>query len=83
MIAPIWGAHVVLHRRGSTGAGARDATAFQAFRWSAPGLANMQVERHPFDSKTKTSEMEVGYYQDEKVVGREYAFVIRAVDLST
>jgi hypothetical protein len=83
VIAPVWGGHVVLHRRGNTGPGQRDATAFQSFRWNVPGVPSMQVERHPFDTKIKAQEMEAGYYQDEKVVGREYAFVIRAVDSST
>lgn len=83
VIAAVWGAHVVLHRRGNTGPGQQDATAFQSFRWAPPGLPNMQVERHPFDSKIKAQEMEVGFYQDEKVVGREYAFVLRGVDSST
>lgn len=83
VIVPIWADHVVLHRRGNTSPGQQDATAFQSFRWSAPGLANMQVERHPYDTKIKAQEMEVGYYQDEKVVGPEYAYVIRAVNSST
>jgi hypothetical protein len=43
----------------------------------------MQVERHPFDTKTKSADIEVGYYQVEKVTGPEYAYVIRAVNSST
>jgi hypothetical protein len=82
-LAPIWADHVTVFRAAPDGAGQRDVSAFRSFRWSAPGLANMQVERHPFDTKTKSEEMEVGFYQDEKVTGGQYAYVIRAVNSST
>lgn len=54
-----------------------------SFRWAAPGLPNMQVERHPYDSRKKTEEVEVGYYQDEVVTGSEYGFLLTAVNSST
>ncbi len=54
-----------------------------SFRWAAGGLPNMQAERHPFDAKTKTEEVEVGYYQDERVTGSEYAFLLLSVNSST
>lgn len=54
-----------------------------SFRWTAPGLPNMQAERHPYDTKRKSEEVEVGYYQDEKVTGAEYAYTLLAVDSST
>ena len=82
-ITAVWAAHVVLYRGGGDSPGQRDVSAFRSFRWNAPGLANMQVERHPFDSKIKAQEIEVGYYQSEKVTGRSYAFVLRAVQSST
>lgn len=50
-----------------------------SFRWAAPGLPNMTVERHPFDSKRKTETIEVGYYQDEKVTGSDYGALILGV----
>lgn len=50
-----------------------------SFRWSGGGLPNMTVERHPFDTKTKTDEIEVGYYQAEKVTASEYAAIIAGV----
>jgi len=53
------------------------------FRWAAPGLPNMQVERHPYDSRTKSEEIEVGYYQDEKITGASYGFLLTAVNSST
>lgn len=53
------------------------------FRWSAPGLPNMQVERHPYNSKTKSEEVEVGYYQDERITQSTYGFLLTAVNSST
>lgn len=50
-----------------------------SFRWAAGGLPNMTVERHPFDTKTKTDEVEVGYYQAEKVTAAEYAATLAGV----
>lgn len=52
------------------------------FRWSGNGLADMQVERHPYDSKTKSEDVEVGYYQDEKITGSTYGFLITGVNSS-
>lgn len=83
VIAPIWADHVVVFRRGNDGPGQQDVSAFRSFRWRAPGIADMQVERHPFDTRRKSQEIEVGYYQDEKITGRTYAYVIRAVNSST
>jgi len=36
----------------------------------------MTVEVHPFDRKIKAEEVEVGYYQDEKVVSKPLGFLI-------
>jgi len=54
-----------------------------SIRWSAPGLPNMQAERHPYNSRTKSEELEIGYYQDEKVTGAEYGFLLTACNSST
>lgn len=53
------------------------------FRWAAAGLPNMQVERHPYDSRTKSEDIEIGYYQDEKITGSTYGFLLTAVNSST
>ena len=53
-----------------------------SFRWNAPGLPNMQVERHPYDSRRKTYEVEVGYYQDEKITNAAFCHWLRAVNSS-
>lgn len=83
VLSPLWADHAVLYRAAGDSPSQRDVMAFRSFRWRAPGLANMQVERHPFDSKIKAQEIEVGYYQAEKVTGADYAYVIRAVNSAT
>jgi len=52
-------------------------------RWAAAGLPNMQAERHPFNSRTKSEEVEIGYYQAEKLVAPSYGFLLTAVNSST
>lgn len=60
-----------------------DPSFMYSFRWTRPGLPNMTAERHPFDPKTKSEEIEVGYYQDEIVTGAEYGYLVLAVNSST
>jgi hypothetical protein len=81
-LSNIWADHVVAYY--APPSPSRDLPSFMySFRWATGGLPNMQAERHPFDSKTKTEEVEVGYYQDEKITGSEYAFMLDAVNSST
>lgn len=54
-----------------------------SFRWSAAGIPNMQVERHAYDTKKKMESIEEGYYQDEKLTGTEYSYLIVAVNSPT
>ena len=54
------------------------------FRWQQANLPTpLTVERHPFDSRTHSEEVEVGLYQDEKITGPSYAFLLTAVNSST
>jgi hypothetical protein len=53
-----------------------------SFRWVGNGLAEFGVELHPYDPKIKAEEVEMGYYQDEKITGSQYSFLIRAVNSS-
>lgn len=46
------------------------------FRWSANGVPNMQVERHPYDSRRHCYEVEIGYYQDEAVTAKPLGFLV-------
>jgi len=51
------------------------------FRWNNPLLpAPLAVERHPYDTKRKIESIEAGFYQDEKVVGIEYASTLIGVN---
>jgi len=80
-LANIWGPHAVLYF--APDSPSRDLPSFMySYRWATGGLPNMQAERHPFDRKTKTEEVEVGYYQDEKITGSEYAFMIQSINVS-
>ena len=55
-----------------------------SFRWKQSNLpAPLVIERHPYDSRTKSEEVEAGYYQDEKITGPSYAFLMTAVNSST
>jgi hypothetical protein len=42
----------------------------------------MTAERHPYDTKIKSEEVEIGYYQDEKITASEYGFLLVAVNSS-
>jgi hypothetical protein len=53
------------------------------FRWSGPEIPNMQVERHPYDTRRHCSEVEIGYYQDEVVTAKPLGFLIRNVTSSS
>jgi len=39
----------------------------------------MQIEVHPFDVKTKSEEIELGYYQDEKITSSVLGFLLTHV----
>lgn len=52
-----------------------------SFRW-AGGVPEMAVTVLPYDEKIHSEEIEAMYYQDEKITGKEYGFLIRAVNSS-
>ena len=55
-------------------------TWLNAFRWTSPLLGTpFAVQRHPFDSRKKKFDIEVGYYQDEKVVSSDLAIRVQSV----
>lgn len=81
-VAKIWGDNVLIYY--TPPAPSIEIPSFgYSFRWSAPGIANWQVERHPYDTKRKCEDIEVGYYQDEKITGKSYSFLLVAVNSST
>lgn len=81
-LTQIWGDNVLVFYSADRPSMDRPSFGY-SFRWSAPGLPNMQVERHPFDTRRKSEEVEAGYYQDEKITGAEYGFLMTAVNSST
>lgn len=73
----IWGPSVLVYYAPLTAS--REKPSFMySYRLAAPGIPNMQVERHPYDSRAKGDDIEVGYYQDEKVVGKRFSFLVQS-----
>jgi hypothetical protein len=74
-LSNIWGNYVLVYYAPS-----RPSVEVPSFgyslRWTAPGLANWNVERHPYDTKRKTDEVEVGYYQAEKILATPFATLV-------
>ena len=60
-----------------------DPSFMYTFRWAIPGIPNMQAERHPYDPKIKAEEVEVGVYQEEKIIESRFGFLLTAVNSST
>jgi len=81
-LSRMWGDHVLIYF-----APDRPSIELPSFgytlRWNAAGLANMTVERHPFDTHTKTDEIEVGYYQDELITASALGALVTNVTSST
>ncbi len=74
-----WGNHFWLAKVDLL-AGRFTDTWLNAFRWTSPLLGvPFAVQRHPFDAKKKIFELEVGYYQDEKVVSNDLALRVQSV----
>jgi len=81
-LAQIWGDHVLVYYAPERPS--MEAPSFgYYFRWAAPGLPNLQVERHPYDSRRHSNEVEIGYYQDEVVTARPLGFLVSNVTSST
>lgn len=77
--ANVWGNDVWLASI-STLQGRFTDTWLNAFRWTSPILGQpFAVIRHPFDTKRRAFDIEVSYYQDEKVVSADLAERISGV----
>lgn len=81
-LSTIWGDHVLVYFAPAQPTRERPSFGY-AFRWVNGNLPNMQVERHPYDTRLKAQEIEAGYYQDEVVTGAEYGGLITNVTSST
>lgn len=76
-LSTIWGPSVLLYYAPMNPS--VDVPSFMySYRVAAPGIPNMQVERHPYNSKTKSDDVEVGYYQDELIVGSRFGFLVQS-----
>lgn len=82
-LSSLWGDHVLIYY--APMAPSREEPSFMyTMRWRRPGIPQLeQVERHPFDRKTKSEEIEVGYYQDEVITASALAFLFTNVTSST
>lgn len=78
----IWNDHVLAYYAPMSPQKERPSFGY-SFRWNQPGLPNMQVERHPYDTKRKAQQIEAGYYQDEVITGSTYGFLLTNVTSST
>ena len=74
-IQHIWGDYVVFYYTPLNPSKEEPAWMY-SFRWRRPALPEFTAEVHPFDRKIKAEEVEVGYYQDEKIVSTSLAFMI-------
>lgn len=81
-LSTIWGDNVLIAYTPETPNRERPSFSY-SFRWNQPGLPNMVAERHPFDTRRKSSSIEIGYYQDEVITGASYGFLLTAVNSST
>ena len=78
-LADAWGSHFWLAKVDLL-AGRYTDTWMNAFRWTSPLLGvPWAVQRHPFDAKRKIFELEVGYYQAEKIVSNDLAIRVQSV----
>lgn len=81
-LSQMWGDNVLVYYAPRI-ATINDPSFGYTFRWAPAGIPSMMAERHPFDRKTKTEEVEVNVYQDERLLQNEYAFLLTAVNSST
>jgi hypothetical protein len=79
----VWADHALVYYAPMGSPSMDDPSFGYSFRWQGSGLPNLQAERHPYDSRKKSEEVEVGYYQDEVITGAEYGFLITNVTSST
>ncbi len=80
-IEPIWKDQVLISYTATNPS--RDKPSFgYNFRWVFGGLPDMMIERHPYDNRTHSEEVEAGYYQDEVITGSSYGFLITGINSS-
>lgn len=68
-LSRVWGDHVLVYYAPSNASIELPSFGY-TLRWTAPGLPNMTVERLPYNPFVKSDEIEIGYYQDEKILSK-------------
>ncbi|HFD31308.1 MAG TPA: hypothetical protein ENJ28_01150 [Gammaproteobacteria bacterium] len=81
-LSQIWGDHVLAYYAPEQ-ASIQVPSFMYSFRWQTADIPNMQVERHPFDTRRKCEDIELGYYQDEKITYSGVSFLLTNVTSST
>lgn len=78
-LADVWGNHFWFAKVNLL-SGRYTDTWMNAFRWTSPMLGvPMAVQRHPYDTRRKAFDIEVGYYQTEKIVSEDLAVRVASV----
>lgn len=81
-IQPIWTDSVLVYYAPERASVDRPSFGY-SFRWNKRGIPNMTVERHPYNSLTKSDDIEIGYYQDEKITAAPLGALLTNVTSST
>lgn len=81
-ISPVWADSVLVYYCPDRPSVDRPSFGY-TFRWSKRGLPNMTVERHPYNSLTKSDMLEIGFYQDEKITASALGALVTNVTSST
>ena len=82
-LSMIWADHCLLYYVPDGGLSDMDEPSFMySFRWPAVANLDMTAEVHT-SRKKKAEEVEVGYYQDEKITGANLAFLLQNCTSST
>lgn len=77
-LSQLWGDYVLVYHA-PMAASQEEPSFMYSFRWRRPAIPDMAAEVYPFDAKTKSEEIEVGYYQDEKITSANLAFLLTHV----
>ena len=78
-LADVWGSHFWFAKVNLL-SGRYTDTWINAFRWTSPMLGvPMAVQRHPYDTRRKCFDIEVGYYQSEKIISSDLAVRVASV----
>lgn len=80
-LGDVWGDSILCYYA-PMAASIEEPSYMYSFRWVVPGVPDMRVENLPYDPFKKTNQIEMGYYQDERVLTKELAGLITNVTSS-